>query len=267
MPNENKKLVSLDLGDTQIKTGTVIAFASALAQNKTLKAINLDNPRLFSLQEETTVHVAKMLRQNASLVEIHLRKHRMADFGADWIADNVRHNRVLKVLDLSCNEIDDRGCHSLSLHLLQEDTPLETLELSTNRVRDDGAFHLANALLKNTRLKALGLAHNRIGSAGLMTLFTALKHNCSLKSILLWGNSIDGQAAETFKELVDCKRLKPEDVDLEAYVSDGVTLVGRLTRGINVDYYWTPYFGERSRAQRKTRTIEGEIEMPHILSQ
>lgn len=258
---ENKMLVALDLGDTQLKTGTVIAFASALNSNAKLKAINLDNPRLFSLQEETTVHLAKMLRNNSSLVEIHLRKHRIGDFGADWIADNLRLNRNLKILDLSCNEIDDEGCHSISLHLLQHSTPLEKLELSQNRVRDDGAFHLANALLTNKRLLALGLSGNLIRSEGLMSLFSALKINSTLQSILLWGNSVKGAAADTFKHMMDCKRFKPENVDLEPYVVDGVTMVGQLSRGMNIDYYWRPYFGERSESMMSTRRIEGGIEI------
>ena len=46
------------------KTESVIAFATVLNNNRTLKALNLNRPILFSEQEETTIHFAKMLKVN-----------------------------------------------------------------------------------------------------------------------------------------------------------------------------------------------------------
>ena len=44
------------------KTESVIAFATVLNNNRTLKCLNLNRPILFSQQEEETVHFAKMLK-------------------------------------------------------------------------------------------------------------------------------------------------------------------------------------------------------------
>ena len=44
------------------KTESVIALATVLNQNTTLKALNVNRPLLFSHQEETTVHYARMLK-------------------------------------------------------------------------------------------------------------------------------------------------------------------------------------------------------------
>jgi len=257
------RLIALDLGDCQLKTDATLALAVAIGDNQILKALNLKNPRLFSLGEETTIHIAKGLRVNSCLVEIHLREHNMTDFGADWLADNLRHNQTLKLLDLSRNLISERGCHSLSLHLLQHDTPLEILDLSVNRIDDDGAFHLANALLKNTKLKTLGLASNKISTAGFLSLVTALKRNTTLTSLYVFGNPVTPEAAEALNQLVHCKRLVEANIDFRPNVVDGVTRLTQVTRGVNIDYYWTPYYGDRSLRVAKTRTIEGGVQVPN----
>ena len=40
----------------------MIAFATVLNQNGTVKYLNLNRPLIYSRQEETTVHIAKMLK-------------------------------------------------------------------------------------------------------------------------------------------------------------------------------------------------------------
>jgi hypothetical protein len=41
---------------------SIIAISTVLYNNKTLKALNINRPILFSQQEETTVHFAKLLK-------------------------------------------------------------------------------------------------------------------------------------------------------------------------------------------------------------
>ena len=57
---------------------------------------------LFSLcrQEETTVHMAKMLKVNVRLCEIHLAHFDMRDFGAERLKENLFDNLTLTRLDL-----------------------------------------------------------------------------------------------------------------------------------------------------------------------
>lgn len=43
-------------------TESVIALATVLHNNKSLRALNVNRPILFSEQEEATVHFAKMLK-------------------------------------------------------------------------------------------------------------------------------------------------------------------------------------------------------------
>ena len=58
----NSTLRLLDLGDTDQKTESVIALATVLNHNPSLLCLNVNNPLLFSQEEETTVHLANMLK-------------------------------------------------------------------------------------------------------------------------------------------------------------------------------------------------------------
>ena len=49
-------------------TESVIALATVLTANKTLRALNVNRPLLFSEQEETTVHFAKVLKVKQTII-------------------------------------------------------------------------------------------------------------------------------------------------------------------------------------------------------
>ncbi|XP_055579953.1 leucine-rich repeat-containing protein 34 isoform X2 [Falco biarmicus] len=151
----NSTLEKLDLGDCDIGMECLIAIATALTQNKSVKAINLNRPLLYSQEEETTVHVALMLKNNSSLVELHLCKHEMRNFGVERLCEALYENSSLRYLDLSCNKITRDGVKFLG-ELLKLNQTLEILDLNANRIEDDGAIYLSEALaLYNRTLQAL----------------------------------------------------------------------------------------------------------------
>ena len=79
----------------------MLALATVLRQNKFITSLDVGRPLLFSVQEETTVHMGLMLRVNTVLKELHLTKYGMGDFGAERLAEGLYDNNTLKYLDLS----------------------------------------------------------------------------------------------------------------------------------------------------------------------
>ena len=71
---------------------------------------------------------------------------------------------------------------------------LQTLDLSANNLRDDGALVLAEMVQANSSLTGLSLAHNSINSRGLCALAHGVAINRSLQSMTLWGNRFDSAA-------------------------------------------------------------------------
>ncbi|NXX11386.1 LRC34 protein, partial [Podargus strigoides] len=240
MLQSNSTLEKLDLGDCDMGTQCLIEIATALTQNKSVKAINLNRPVLYSREEETTVHIALMLKNNSSLVELHLCKHEMKNFGVERLCEALYGNSSLRYLDLSCNKITHDGVKVLG-ELLRWNQTLEILDLSANRIEDDGATYLSEALAWDNRtLRALSVVSNNISGKGLVALSDAMKTNKALSYIYIWGNKFDEATCMAFSELIQTGRLKLNCTDVEPYEVDGHIYLAELSHGLKKHYYWTP---------------------------
>ncbi|XP_076451919.1 leucine-rich repeat-containing protein 34-like isoform X2 [Babylonia areolata] len=239
----NTTLEHLDLGDTDLRTESLIALGTVLLHNSSLKSVNVSRPILFTHMEEPTVHFANMLKVNTSLQEIHFQKYDMRDFGAFRLAENLMHNFTLTYLDLSSNRITRDGVKELA-KVLKQDTALETLDLSNNRLEDDGAMHIADALASiNKNLKCLVVTHNNIKSTGLCAIADAMKTNTTLTNVYIWGNKLEEPACIAFDNLIKSDRLDLHNTDVQPYVVDGVTYLGELNNGIRRHYYYAGVYG------------------------
>jgi len=240
----NTTLEHLDLGESDLTTESLIAIATVLNYNTTLKYLNVNRPILFSHQEETTVHFAKMLKENRGLKELHLMKCDIRDFGMTRLSENLICNFTLTYLNLSCNRITRDGMKELA-KCLKQNTPLEVLDLGFNRIEDDGAIYLADALATyNTTLKSLCITSNQIKGKGLCAIARCLQMNSSLDSIYIWGNVLEESACRAFAQLIETGRIEPKDTDVESYVVDGVIYLSELPHGLRRTYYCGDYYGE-----------------------
>ncbi|KAK2538494.1 Lrrc34, partial [Columba guinea] len=233
-------LIAEALRDTEC----LIALATALNLNQSVKAINLNRPLLHSQREETTVHVALTLKINSSLLELHLGKHEMKNFGVQQLCEALYMNSTLRYLDLSCNKITCDGIKFLA-KLLEWNETLQILDLNANRIEDDGAIYLSEALASyNNTLQALSVTSNNICGKGLLALSDAMKRNTELSYIYIWGNTFDEATCMAYSELLQTGRLKPNCTDVEPFEVDGHIRLAELSHGLKKHYYWTPSFGE-----------------------
>ncbi|XP_039193561.1 leucine-rich repeat-containing protein 34 isoform X2 [Crotalus tigris] len=244
MMQVNNTIQKLDFADCDLGTQSMIALATVLNHNESIKALNLNRPILYSEEEETTVHIASMLKVNCTLVELHLCKHGMKNFGIERLCDALYDNNTLRYLDLSCNKISRDGMKFLG-QLLKQNSTLEIVDLNFNRIEDDGAFYLSDALATHNRtLQALAVTYNNISGPGLVALSDAMKTNPVLSYIYIWGNKLDEAACVAFAELLQSGRLKPTGTDVEPYEVDGRIYLAEVSHGLKRHYYWTPSYGE-----------------------
>ena len=226
----NYTLEELNLNDTDLTNQSIIAFTTVLKANNTLKVLNLSRPLLKSEQEETTIHLAKMLEVNQRLEEIHLSKHRMTNDGVQKLIEHVIDNRLLLHLDLSCNSLSRDGVKCIA-QFLKTDPPLKILNLGFNRAEDQGVVFLSEALAKkNFTLATLILCSNSLTDVGLCSIAKTLHTNNTLIQLYIWGNKIGKDASTAFKELTEgiVPRLAAGDTDVRAYVVDDVAYLAQL---------------------------------------
>lgn len=239
----NSSLEKLDLGDCDLGLQSVIAFATVLTQNQAIKGINLNRPILYGEQEESTVHIGHMLKQNHVLVELHMCKHGMKNFGIQQLCNALYLNSTLRYLDVSCNKITRDGMVFLA-EVLKSNTTLEVLDLSFNRIENAGAKYLSETLTSHNRsLKALSVVSNKIEGEGLVALSQSMKTNLVLSNLYIWGNKFDEDTCVAYSNLIKSGRLKPDDTDVEPYVVDEHIYLSEVSNGLKRHYYWTPAYG------------------------
>lgn len=226
----NMTLEELNLNNTEQGTQSIVAFTTVLKANGSLKCLDLGRPLLHTQQEETTVHVAKMLEVNIRINEIHLSKHSMVNFGAERLMEHIADNIALLHVDLSCNRISRDGIKCIAKYL-KGNPPLQILNLAYNRAEDDGALYLSDALASgNFSLLTLVLCSNTLTDKGLCALAKSLYSNATLRQLYIWGNSIEAAASQAFLELTQgvVPRLDVGDTDVRAYVVDDVPYLARV---------------------------------------
>ncbi|XP_028620148.1 leucine-rich repeat-containing protein 34 [Grammomys surdaster] len=239
----NSSLEKLDLGDCDLGLQSVIAFATVLTQNKGIKGINLNRPILYGEQEESTVHIGHMLKQNHVLVELHMCKHGMKNYGIQQLCNALYLNSSLRYLDVSCNKITRDGMVFLA-DVLKSNSTLEVLDLSFNRIENAGAKYLSETLTSHNRsLKALSVVSNKIEGEGLVALSQSMKTNLVLSNIYIWGNKFDEDTCVAYSNLIKTGRLKPDNTDVEPYEVDEHIFLSEVSNGLKRHYYWTPTYG------------------------
>ncbi|XP_044107691.1 leucine-rich repeat-containing protein 34 isoform X2 [Neovison vison] len=240
----NSSLEKLDLGDCDLGMQSVIAFATVLTQNRTIKGINLNRPILYGEQEESTVHLGHMLKENHCLVELHVCKHNIKNCGIKQLCDALYLNRSLRYLDVSCNKITCDGMVFLA-DVLKSNTTLEVLDLSFNRLENAGAKHLSETLASHNRsLRALSVVSNNIQGEGLVALSQSMKTNPTLSNVYIWGNQFDEATCVAYSDLIQMGCLKPDNTDVEPFVVDGHVYLAEVSNGLKKHYYWRPTYGE-----------------------
>ncbi|KAB0356884.1 hypothetical protein FD754_001040 [Muntiacus muntjak] len=240
----NSSLEKLDLGDCDLGMQSVIAFATVLTQNQAVKGLNLNRPILYGEQEESTVHLSHMLKENQCLIELHMCKHDIKNCGMKQLCDALYLNRSLQYLDVSCNKITQDGMKCLA-DVLKSNTTLEVIDLSFNRMENAGANYLSDALASHNRaLKALSVVSNNIEGKGLVALSQSMKTNPTLSHIYIWGNKFDEATCMAYSDLIHTGRLKPDNTDVEPFVVDGHVYLAEVSNGLKRHYYWTPGYGE-----------------------
>ncbi|XP_031519444.1 leucine-rich repeat-containing protein 34 isoform X4 [Papio anubis] len=240
----NSSLEKLDLGDCDLGMQSVIAFATVLTRNQAIKAINLNRPILYGEQEESTVHIGRMLKENHCLVVLHMCKHDIKNSGIQQLCDALYLNSSLRYLDVSCNKITHDGMVYLA-DVLKSNTTLEVIDLSFNRIENAGANYLSETLTSHNRsLKALSVVSNNIEGEGLVALSQSMKTNLTFSHIYIWGNKFDEATCVAYSDLIQMGRLKPDNTDVEPFVVDGRVYLAEVSNGLKKHYYWTSTSGE-----------------------
>ncbi|XP_048018291.1 ribonuclease inhibitor-like isoform X1 [Megalobrama amblycephala] len=179
------KLEKLMLRYCDITAEGCAALASALRSNSHLRELDLTGNKIGG--QGLTLLSDGLEDSHCKLEKLWLYDCYITAEGCAALASALRSNSHLRELNLSKNNIGDKGLKLLSDGQKDPQCKLEKLNLSYCNITAEGCAALTSALRSNSHLREMNLSGNKIGGAGLMLLSDGLKDpHCKLEKLWLF---------------------------------------------------------------------------------
>lgn len=223
LQTNDPKLQELNLFNQKIEPQDLKALSVALSTNNVVTKVKLFR---CALDDKAALTLTEMIRANKSITELDLSDlpekdygagyfikskagNNIGDRGANALAEALKFNHTLKVVDLNYNDISHRvateirksGIIKLTMRedkespktqnpvdsilprLYANDSTLTELDFTGKNIGDEGVKALAEALKVNTRLKKLKLSGCSVYIAGAEALAEAITKNHTLEEL------------------------------------------------------------------------------------
>lgn len=164
-----------------------------------------------NLTDDDIVMIITEAMLNKQCKELFLGVNQLTAISMALIAQTLKGNTTLKLLEISENPIGDMGIHSLTEILKLNHSHLQYLYVYSTGITDDGAQDLANMLKTNTTLFDLDLGANDISDQAVRLLANALsRDNTTLTALSFKGNQLlsDGSVEDLAEMLEQNQTLK-----------------------------------------------------------
>ncbi len=133
--------------------------------------------------------IVPCLWNNRAIITLNLSFCSLVNSFMNYLSDGLCHNNRLAVLDLRGNRVTCDGVSGICQALVQKyNGNLKEVDLSRNRIGDEGALRIAKMLTVNRSLQKLRLNRNQISDAGGKELAEAMKFNKNLEVLDLANN-------------------------------------------------------------------------------
>ena len=237
-------LRELDLSDNALEAkGLESLLNEALTYASCrLTSLKLRNTKLGG--KDGASKIARLLRGNTSIHTLVLSHNNLKSHGMKEVSASLHHS-ILRHLDLTQNKLGDRGAAHIAHALDPRTAPdgkLESLVLANNKIRYNGAYHLADAFVKgnNRTLRILDLGDNNIMTEGAEAFGVVLRFSHTLEELNLSRNNIgdDGVRviAQGLKENGD-SALRRLDLSWNGIKDTGAGLLADMLKGNGVLRY------------------------------
>ncbi|KAL3943969.1 MAG: hypothetical protein SGBAC_001963 [Bacillariaceae sp.] len=212
---ENTSLHTLDLSRSRVEDFS--SLSDGMRENSTLKSLKL---RSIGLRDENVSELLQSLEEHSQLESVDVSFHLAAPLPLaydittypsinqlsfnhmlhmDHVAEFVeRQNRVTELL-LGYQNVWQAPKVSVTrlVHTLRTNTSIKTLSLARNKLENEDAMQLADAILDNDSIESINLRENRFTDIGVVALAKSLEETNSIREVGLLKNPIgnDGYKA------------------------------------------------------------------------
>lgn len=224
----NNTLVALRLKSCSMKIDSVIRIIEGLYNNKTLESLDISRQDRSVDPYNLSCHIQKYFSNNlTTLTRLNLRHLNLTDQCIFNITTGLLNgSNSLKHLDVSNNSLSRDSANSFVKLLAGH--PLESLNISKNRLENEGLIQILNVLNTDNSNSsgALSILIAKTVEASEKAWIVAKNilssKNSTLRELYIWGNCFKGQdGAAALKYLTDERRFRSgRNIDVQAYVVD-----------------------------------------------
>ncbi|KAG2124709.1 hypothetical protein BD769DRAFT_1466747 [Suillus cothurnatus] len=168
-------------------------------------------------------YLAQVLKRNRTLKVLNLSENKLDVQCLVAIAEALKYNHCLETLDLSRNPCSGPGLEGIqSLRTaFTLNNALKRLFLSSTNMTSPGAIALAEFLPESNSLLHLDLTDNNLDIAAIMALSSGLKANHTMRCLDVNIPPDDEEFAKMCREILNTCIRNTEEAEKAAHVSDG----------------------------------------------
>ncbi|KAG1863171.1 hypothetical protein DFJ58DRAFT_715166 [Suillus subalutaceus] len=169
-------------------------------------------------------YLAQVLKRNRTLKVLNLSENKLDVQCLVAIAEAMKYNHCLETLDLSRNPCSGPGLEGIqSLRTaFTLNNALKRLFLSSTNMTSQGAIALAEFLPESNSLLHLDLTDNNLDIAAIMALSSGLKANHTMRCLDVNIPPDDEEFARMCREILNTCIRNTEEAEKAAHVSDGL---------------------------------------------
>ncbi|XP_073682127.1 NACHT, LRR and PYD domains-containing protein 3-like [Garra rufa] len=234
LQSSDSHLIELDLGSNHLQDSGVEMIYDGLKSSH----CQLSILRLYGcyITAQSCESLSSALQSSNSVLRVlDLSNNDLNDTGVILLSDGLKRNSKLEILRLSKCNLTAQSCESLSLVLRSSNSGLEKLDLSNNDLKDHGVKLLSDGLKRNSKLEILRLSGCMVTKEGCDCLSSVLSSNPShLRELDLSYNHPGDSGKRLLAE--KCKNLDKLNVDHggESRITAGLKKYShRLTLDLN----------------------------------
>ena len=200
----NSSCLTVEIVNTNLCEEGIESLSELVDNSSQLQTFCLHHNRIDNM--DSAQRLSRSLRSHSSIDELHLNH---CDLGSTPEMLLVILQSDIDYINLDNNNIDSLGAVKIAEYL-EGDPPIEVLSLGHNRLNDDDALLISQALKRNTNIKQIHLRSNNFTSIGVKALLTCAFDSSSLNAISLTkiylfspGQARDMTSSHTFEGCID----------------------------------------------------------------
>ena len=241
---KNEIATKLDLSKNKISDKGAESISKCIESNKSLTEIDISGNKISNIGFRK---IAISLQINQTVQKLNISHNKISEEGIIILSDCLKNNNTLQELTISWNDcktafvLDGKnkylhmgykdfgnvGTTLISSFLFQNDIA-ETLDISHNKISDDGAIAISEYLRNNRTLQQLDISHNQVSNIGMIEIGKALQTDTTLQMLKISHNNISDDGAVAISEFLENNNtLQQLDISHNQVSNIGIIKIGK----------------------------------------